>query len=148
MGRIAFGGTHMKPTAIIISLVCVITTLLAQSLPLGTWVRRPNNDGINSTMIIEPAGSGRKISFKIQVPGSPSTTMVVTTRLDGKDAAALIDGRPSGQTMAIRMVDDRHAINVIKLNGSTVTTQKSEVSADGKVIKVESTASSPQGQSG
>src|SRR5262249_27175494 len=98
--------------------------------------------------IIEPAGSGRKITFNIQVPGGPPSTMVVTTQLDGKDAPAMVGGQPSGQTMAIRMVDDRHFINVVKLNGSVVTTQKSELSADGKVIKVESTASSPQGQSG
>jgi len=50
--------------------------------------------------------------------------------------------------MAIRAIDDHHAINIIKMNGSPTTTQKSQLSADGKVIKVESSAMAPGQQNG
>ena len=95
----------------------------AQSLAVGTWVRRPNNDGVNATLIIEAAGTGRKLTFKVQVAGGASTTMVVTTQMDGKDAQVSVDGKPSGQTMAMRMLDDRHIVNVLKINGNMMATQ-------------------------
>ena len=71
--------------------------------------------------------------------------MIVTTQGDGKDEPVSIDGKPSPETMAIRFVDDRHMINIIKLSGTTMVTQKSEVSADGRLIKVVSSADA-QGQ--
>lgn len=64
--------------------------------------------------------------------------MIVTTQGDGKDAQVFVDGKPSGETMAIRLVDARHTTNNIKINGNLVVTQKSELSADGKTIKVDS----------
>jgi len=99
-------------------------------------------------MVIEAVGAGRKLTFKIAIPGGGTSTLTVTTQVDGKDAAVSVDGRPSGQTMAIRAIDDHHAINIIKMNGSPTTTQKSQLSADGKVIKVESSAMAPGQQNG
>ena len=122
--------------------------LRAEMLGNGTWVRRPNKDGPSSTMVIEAAGSGRKLTFKVPVASGGTSTMIVTTQLDGKDAPVSVDGKPSGETMAIRLIDDHHAINVIKMNGNPMLTQKSELSADGKVIKVESTSMVPGAQYG
>jgi len=45
--------------------------------------------------------------------------------------------------MAIRMVDDRHLTNILKMDGKPVSTQKSEVSSDGKVIKTETLSTTP-----
>ncbi len=72
--------------------------------------------------------------------------MMVTTQVDGKDVPVLVDGKPSSQTMAIHMIDDRHTVNVMKMNGNPIMTQKSEISVDGKVIKDESTSATPGGQ--
>jgi len=139
----------MKSTALFVCISGLISILRADSmLPIGTWVRRANNDGISSTMVIEAVGAGRKLTFKIAIPGGGTSTLTVTTQVDGKDAAVSVDGRPSGQTMAIRAIDDHHAINIIKMNGSPTTTQKSQLSADGKVIKVESSAMAPGQQNG
>jgi hypothetical protein len=131
----------MRGTWLVIGVICLTPFLRADGLPNGTYVRRAS-DGVHSTMIVEAAGSGRKLTFKVDVPGGV-TTMVVTTQLDGKDAPVLVDGKPSGETMAIRMVDDRHVVNILKMNGSVVATEKSEVSADGKLIKVETTTPAP-----
>ena len=48
--------------------------------------------------------------------------------------------------MAIHKIDDRHFINVIKMDGKPMASQKSEVSADGKVIKVDGTPMAPGAQ--
>ncbi len=129
----------MKPIAL--AAFC-LGLLSAQSLPTGTWVRRAS-DGVHSTLIIEPIGAGRKLTFTIEQPGAPSTTMIATTQLDGKDAIVSVNGKPSGQTMAIRALDDHHFANILKINGNTFATQKSELSPDGKTIKTESTPTAP-----
>jgi len=131
----------MKFARLAISLLILVPTLGAADLWLGNWVRRPTTDGVSSTMVIEAAGSGHKMTFKVTPRGAATSTMVVTTQADGKDAVVSMDGKPSGETMAIRMIDDRHMINVIKMSGQTMVTQKSELSADGKQIKVESNPS-------
>jgi hypothetical protein len=50
--------------------------------------------------------------------------------------------------MAIRLIDDHHSINVIKMNGSPIVSQKSELSADGKLITVDSTPLGPGAPTG
>jgi hypothetical protein len=129
----------MKCIVLVIWLAGLAPILRADMFAVGTWVRRPNKDGGSSTMVIETVGSGRKLTFKVATAGGGTATMIVATQLDGKDATVYVDGKPSGETMAIRLVDDHHAINVIKMNGNPMVTQKSELSPDGKVIKVEST---------
>jgi len=139
-------GLPMKCIALVICLAGLIPILRADSMPIGTWVRRANQDGGSATMIIEAAGTGRKLTFKVKVAGGGTSTLIVTTQGDGKDAPVSVDGKPSGETMAIRRVDDRHTINIIKMNGNPMGTQKSELSADGKVIKVESSRAVPGAQ--
>ena len=56
--------------------------------------------------------------------------------------------KPFGQTMAMRMLDDRHIVNVLKINGNRMATLKSEISPDGKMIKTDTTASVPGQQNG
>jgi hypothetical protein len=138
----------LKFFSLALCLATLTPMLRADILAIGTWVRRPNKDGGSSTMFIETAGTGRKLTFKVPIAGGGITTMIVTTQLDGKDAPVLVDGKPSGETMAIRLMDDRHAVNVIKMNGNELLTQKSELSVDGKVIKVESIPAVSGGQYG
>lgn len=136
----------MKCVAFVVCLAGLTPILQADGLPVGTWVRRANQDGVNISMIIEAVGTGRRITMKVGVPGGATSTMMVTTQVDGKDVPVLVDGKPSSQTMAIRMIDDRHTVNIMKMNGNPIMTQKSEISADGKVIKDESTSATPGGQ--
>lgn len=137
-----------KCIALFVCLATLSPMLRADILANGTWVRRPDKAGVSATVVIEAAGTGRKLTFKVAVAGGAVTTMTVITQLDGKDAPVLVDGKPSGETMAIRLIDDRHAINVLKMNGNPMLTQTSELSADGKVIKVENAAKAPGGQNG
>ena len=137
-------GLRIRCIALVIGLATLTPMLRADQIPTGNWVRRPTKDGISSTMLVENAGAGQKLTYKVTVPNGTST-MILTTQYDGKDAQLYVDGKPSGETMAIRKVDDHHVTNVIKINGNSVSNQKSEVSADGKVIKTE-TMSTVAGQ--
>ena len=83
-------------------------------------------------------GSGWKFTYKVVGPGAPGASDTsLLTPLDGKDVPVLIGGKPSGQTMGITKIDSRHTVNVIKFEGKEIGTSKSELSANGKVIKVE-----------
>ena len=63
--------------------------------------------------------------------------LTIDSPLDGTDAPTLIGGKPSGQTMAIKRVDDHHYTAVVKLNGQPMMTATGVVSADGKTMTVE-----------
>jgi hypothetical protein len=137
-----------RPVILGIVLAALVSILWADQIPLGNWMRRPTKDGGSATMFVEAAGAGQKFTFKVLVAGGGTSTMIITTQFDGKDAEVLVDGKPSGETMAIRKLDDHHTVNVIKMNGNPMVTQKSELSADGKTIKVESLPTVPGGQGG
>jgi hypothetical protein len=89
-------------------------------------------------MTVEVVGTGWKLTYKIVGPDAPGTIYsTVMTQLDGKDVPVLVDGKPSGQTMGIKKTDSRHAFGVVKFQGKQMGISKSEISPDGKVLKVE-----------
>jgi hypothetical protein len=63
--------------------------------------------------------------------------MTIDSPLNGTDAPTLIGGKPSGQSMAIKRVDDHHYTAVVKLNGQPMMTSTGVVSADNKTMTVE-----------
>ncbi|GAC1635083.1 MAG: hypothetical protein NVS9B14_11880 [Candidatus Acidiferrum sp.] len=88
------------------------------------------------TMIVEECcAGGRRLTYKIP---DLKSTLVVESRLDGSDAPVMMDGKPSGETMAIKKIDDRHATTIVKINGKAFGTSKATLSADGKTLIVES----------
>ena len=88
-------------------------------------------------MTVEAAGSGRKLTYKFPANAPMGPELVVLTQLDGKDAPIVLDGKPTGQTMAIRLIDSRHTFAIMKFQGKETSTAKSELSADGKLLTVE-----------
>jgi hypothetical protein len=69
--------------------------------------------------------------------GQPAMVLTIDSPLDGTDVPTLIGGKPSGQTMAVKRVDDHHYTAVVKLNGQPMMTSTGVVSADGKTMTVE-----------
>jgi hypothetical protein len=121
-------------------LVAGVVTLLslhpsparAQSF-VGTWVRQD----VPMTMTVEMCcGGGRRLTYRIPANGN-ETVMILESTLDGKDAPVLVGGKPTGQTMAIRQIDDHHATAVMKVNGQTYGTATGTLSSDGKTLIVE-----------
>ena len=133
----------MKRIALVICFTGLSAILWADGIQTGTWVRRANKDGISSTMLVEAAGAGQRITLKARFGGGATSTMIVTTYWDGKDATVYFDGKASDETMAMRVVDARHITTIMKMNGTPMATQKSEVSADGRVIKTETIPATP-----
>jgi hypothetical protein len=59
--------------------------------------------------------------------------------MDGTEVPALLaGGKPSGETMAIKRLDDRHYEGVVKMDGKPVGTAKSTLSADGTSVQATS----------
>jgi hypothetical protein len=110
----------------------------AESPWSGTWVLRENPPEGQLTMKVEEVGVGWKLTYKVVGPtAAVSTVSTVLTRLDGKEAPVLINGEPSGQTMAIERIDSRHTVTVVRYQGKERSVAKSEISPDGKVLTVE-----------
>lgn len=56
-----------------------------------------------------------------------------------------MNGKPSGETMAITRVDAHHTAAVVKMNGAPFGTSKGTLSADGRTLTVLNVFSSATG---
>jgi len=122
----------------VVCLLSLSSLVGAESLWSGTWVLRENPSGGQLTMKVEEVGTGWKLTYKVVAPTAvASTVSTVLTPLDGKEAPVLINGEPSGQTMAIKKIDSRHTVTVVRYQGKERSVSKSEISPDGKVLTVE-----------
>ena len=108
-------------------------------LGVGTWVRTDAQaNGI--TMTVEACcNGGLRLIYHVQAAaGQPPISLSVDSPMDGTEVPAMIGGKPSGQTMAIKRVDDRHYTAVLKMGGQPFGTSNATLSADGKTLTVES----------
>jgi len=111
-------------------------------LAVGTWNKR--GDHPLMLMIIEPAGGATRITYRVLAPDGkplPQGVMTLVTQMDGNEVPVLVNGKASGETMAIRRIDERHTSTIVKMNGTPFGTSKSELSADGRTLRVENTGS-------
>lgn len=125
------------------ALVGALGTAHAQ-VGVGTWVRQvgPATPG-QITMLVEPCcNGGRRLTYRLVDLGQ---TMVVESPFDGREVPVLLDGKPSGETMAITLVDPRHTVTIVKMNGKPFGISKSSLSADGKTLTVENDYSASVG---
>ena len=126
-----------------ITLSCGIAMLAIgspRSLPaqieVGTWVRQATASMPGMTMTIEACcNGGRRLSYHL-VSGATVMDLTLESRLDGSEAEVMINGKGSGETMAITRVDAHHASNVLRLNGTRFATSQSTLSADGRTLTV------------
>jgi hypothetical protein len=110
------------------------TPAAASDSPLGTWARKAVAGKPAMTMTIEAWGAGRaKLTYHI----GAGKTLTVASALDGSDADVLMDGKPSGETMAIKLVDKRHTVTILKMNGKAFGTSKAAFSGDFDTLTVE-----------
>jgi hypothetical protein len=110
----------------------------AESLWSGTWILREPSQGSRLTMKVEEVGTGWKLTYNVVGPAAPgSTVSTVLTPLDGTDVSVLVNDKPSGQTMGIQRIDSRHTVTVLRFQGRETGVSKTELSPNGKVLKVE-----------
>jgi hypothetical protein len=108
-------------------------------IPVGTWER---TDAGGKGMIMTATkccNGGLRLVYSIPgAQGQPATMLTVDSPMDGTEVPALLaGGKPSGETMAIKRLDDRHYEGVVKMDGKPFGTAKSTLSADGKTITTE-----------
>lgn len=135
----------VKKLVILAALFCTATTAVHAQSFLGTWVKKGEpSAGAGMTMTVEVCcNGGRRLTYRI--PGNDAFLMTIESQLDGTDAPLIMGGKPSGETMAIKRIDDRHATTVLKMNGKQFGTSKAEVSADGKTLNIENVFTSAEG---
>jgi hypothetical protein len=119
-----------------IALFCIAAPrAVSAQLEIGTWLRKAAPNQPSMTLKIETCCGhiGRKLTYSVT-----GATMTLASGMDGRDAALSVNGKPTGETMAITRVDAHHATTVIKMNGSKIGTSKATLSEDGKTLTVES----------
>jgi len=136
-------------TASAVTLIGALGTprALSAQVGIGTWVRKDENPATGSmTMTVEACcRGGRKLTYRISMNGTTTMVLTVESPFDGTEVPVLADGKPSGETMAIKRIDDHHTTTVLKMNGQPFGTSKSTLSADGKTLTVVNDIASPGG---
>src|SRR5580765_7406182 len=73
---------------------------VAADSPIGTYVKESKGGAM--TVQIEQWGPGKaKLVWHFKGRGMDSMSMSLISGLDGKDAPVIVNGKPSGETMAI-----------------------------------------------
>jgi hypothetical protein len=125
-------------------------TVGAADSPIGTWVKKSEAGKPAMTLTIDSWGRGKaKLTYHIK---EAKMELTIVSALDGTDAPLLINGKPSGETMAIKVIDARHSSTVLKMNGKPFGTSKGTFSADFNTLTVENdfasaVAGNPAGKS-
>ena len=122
--------------AVIVCAFLSATDLNAQ-LSVGTWVKKaaPGEMGALSMTIEMCCNGGRRITYHLK--GRQEVLMTIDSAFDGSDAPVMIAGKPSGETMAIKRLDDHHAVTVLKMNGTQFGVSHATISDDGRTLMVE-----------
>jgi hypothetical protein len=84
------------------------------------------------------------LTYHLDINGTPSI-LTVESRFDGSDAPVLMAGKPSGETMGIKRVDDHHFFTVVKMNRKVFGTSKATLSANDRLLTVINDFSSSTG---
>jgi hypothetical protein len=137
--------TSMPATRRLIGVFAVLLALgwVGQAyaqLGVGTTWLRTDAKGKGIVLTVEACCNGG-LRFIWQIPsmgGQPASTMTVDSPMNGTEVPALIGGKPTGETMAIKRVDDHHYSAIVKMNGQPFGTSNGTVSADNKTMTVDS----------
>ena len=114
-------------------------------LGIGTWVKQAGGPaGGDLTMTVEPCCNGG-VRLVYRLVGQSDVLMTIDSPMDGSDVPVMAGGKPTGETMGIKRLDDQHTFTVLKMNGQAFGTAKSTLSADGKTLTVEDEFTTPAG---
>ena len=107
-------------------------------LGVGEWTRT-DAQGKGMTMTVALCcNGGYRLTYHVPIGnGQPPVIVTVDLPMDGTEVPTLSGGKPTGQTMSAKRVDDHHYTGVVKQNGRPHLTSSATLSADGKSITVE-----------
>ena len=118
---------------------------------LGTWALNaakstlPQAAGqMGVTITVTDAGGGKYKSVTETSVAGQSYKVEITFAIDGKDYAPVVTPAPPGgmpsMSQSYERVSAKAYKSAVKMNGQVLATSTSEVSADGKVMTVKTTA--------
>ena len=118
---------------------------------VGTWTLNaakskytPGPTPKSITSVYEAAGKGYKVTVKNDTGGG-IVQYSYTTYLDGQDSK-VTGNNPNADTVGVKRIDARRLESISKKNGRVTITQRSVVSADGKMRTVTTTGTDAFGQ--
>ena len=116
-------------------------------LAVGNWART-DSAGMGMTLTVEACcNGGLRLTYHVPAMGDqPAATLTVDSPMDGTEVPVLLNGKPSGETMAIKRVDAFHMSGVVKMNGQLFVTSSTTLAADGKSATTESITQMPGGK--
>jgi hypothetical protein len=118
----------------------------AADSPVGTWVKKAKPGQPTMMLTIEAWAKGKaKLVWTFKGQGMDGMIMSVVSALDGKEAPVLLNGKDSGETMAISLVDKLHSLTVVKMKGKPFGTSKGAYSPDFNTLTVENDFSTAAG---
>jgi hypothetical protein len=127
-------------------LLTIVTPRSANAqLSIGTWARAdaPSGGTPRLTMTVEACcKGGRRIVYRVE--GQSAILMTIDSPMDGTEVPVMVGGKPSGETMAIKLVDPLHSVTIIKMAGKPFGTSRATLSADGNTLTVENEITQPQ----
>ena len=144
----------MRRSPTIVTLVSMVFVALlagappaaAADSPIGTYVMKAKDGKPETTLKIEEWGPGKaKLVWHFKGRGMDGMSMSLISSLDGKDAPLVLNGKPSGETMAIKLIDKLHSSTIVRMNGQPFGTSKATFSADFKTMTVENDFASSVG---
>jgi hypothetical protein len=126
--------------AFVLVTLCALysSRFLHAQIGVGVWVRQPTTTAPGDmTMTVETCcNGGRRLTYSFKI-GTDTFAMIVESPFNGAEVPVLLNGKPSGETMAIKRVDEFHLEAVLKMDGKLFGTSKSTLSADGRTLTVE-----------
>ena len=79
---------------------------------------------------------GYRLTYHVPIQGGQPLTLTVDLPMDGTEAPVMSGGKPTGQTMSAKRLDDHHYTGIAKQNGQLSLTNSATLSADGKTLTV------------
>jgi hypothetical protein len=118
---------------------------------VGTWTLdvakstfKPGPAPKSTTVVVEAAGKGLKISVDAVAGDGTAMKWGYTTMRDGKDAP--VTGNPNYDAVAFTQPTPTTGTAAYKKEGKVIITSKSSLSTDGKTLTLTSTGTDPKGQ--
>jgi hypothetical protein len=128
--------TSRLPAAMVFAALLVAAPSAdAADSPIGTYLKKVEAGKPAMTLTIEQWGPGKaKLTYRIQ---DPPIVLTIASALDGSEAPVLMNGKPSGETMAIKRLDKLHSSTIVKMDGKPLGTSKGTFSPDFSTLTVE-----------
>ena len=142
----------MRSATVVTRFICgaAFLSTLAWSSPahaqlgVGEWARTDKEGGGMTMAVAACCKGGYRLTYTVPIAQGKQPPLVLTVDLpmDGTDVPVISAGKPTGQTMSAKRIDDHHYTGIVKQNGKVTLTNTATLSADGKTLTVEDTIAS------